>query len=572
MRSRYKVLFSFLVLIYFVSYPYAQVENTDEIKNMEKLINTLVKERRNWDDAARSLIEIGEPAVAPLLEVIKNISLGEWPRRKAVMVLGNIRSEKAISPLSEVFNNKNTENAIRNSALIAIGKTGSERTIDFLIKASEDENDWFRVNAISALGKFRSDRTINVVVKAMNDDFNYVRISVLNVLSENNIKKYTGLFIETLKDPDWMVRQKASEILLKCGKTVIDPLVKLLDENNYITRWETVRIFGKIKSENTVESLIKMLDDRKWMVRNEAAVALSRIKSEKTEDLLIKALGNKSVYVREEAAWILGEFGSHKAVELLNNILINSKSKVRKTIIQALGKIKNSNINRNSDVSGNYGEWMNKPQSEWPQITMINNIEYSNKSYPVAGCSFLLDTGKDIIAATAKHILTYFKSDKMKFVSFENSLKNWKMFPKNNKNDVVIIEKLINEEKKESIKRIPPDKDWILFTIKRRSENIQPLRLRTDPVKPGEKIYIIGWKYNDNNCSQRIFEGNFVKYLGGTVITSTKVLADNKIPGLSGSPVIDSKGYVIGLMSQKYGKMERLSSIEYPKRILKSLK
>ena len=65
-----------------------------------------------------------------------------------------------------------------------------------------------------------------------------------------------------------------------------------------------------------------------------------------------------------------------------------------------------------------------------------------------------------------------------------------------------------------------------------------------------------------------LFEGNYEKSLDGTEIISTKSLSDNKIPGLSGAPVIDSKEYLVGIMSIKYGKMERLSSIEYPQKIL----
>ena len=79
--------------------------------------------------------------------------------------------------------------------------------------------------------------------------------------------------------------------------------------------------------------------------------------------------------------------------------------------------------------SQNKENWIDKPQNEWPQISMINIIEYQDKNFPVAGCGFLLDTGKDTIAITAKHILTYFKSEQMKSVSFQNSLKTWKMFP-----------------------------------------------------------------------------------------------------------------------------------------------
>jgi len=98
-----------------------------------------------------------------------------------------------------------------------------------------------------------------------------------------------------------------------------------------------------------------------------------------------------------------------------------------------------------------YGLWMKQPQSEWPQISMINQIEYTDRSFPVAGCGFLLDTGEEIIAATAKHILIFFKSDSMNAVAFNQTLKAWKMLPKNNPDDFVILDSLINENPKESL-------------------------------------------------------------------------------------------------------------------------
>jgi len=215
-----------------------------------------------------------------------------------------------------------------------------------------------------------------------------------------------------------------------------------------------------------------------------------------------------------------------------------------------------------------YGRWMEKPQSEWPQITMINQIEYTDKNHPVAGCGFLLDTGDEILAATAKHILIYFKSDSMKTVFFNNALKLWKMFPKNNPDDVVVVDKLINENPEEPLEQIPPESDWLLFTIKERSQNIQPLKFRFGPMQEGETVYIIGWRYTDKDCPQVVYEGNFVRSEEGSFLITTKELADNTMPGLSGSPVIDSKGYLLGLMSQKAGKMERPSSIDYPKMLI----
>jgi hypothetical protein len=213
-------------------------------------------------------------------------------------------------------------------------------------------------------------------------------------------------------------------------------------------------------------------------------------------------------------------------------------------------------------------QWIEKPQNEWPQITMINQIEYTDRNHPVAGCGFLLDTGDEILAATAKHILVYFKSETMESVSFNKTLKLWKMFPKNNPDDVVVIDKMINENPEEPLEHIPSERDWLLFTIKQRSPNIQPLKFRSGPIKKGETVYIIGWRYTDKDCPQVVYEGNFVRPEKGSLLITTKELSDNTMPGLSGSPVIDSKGYLIGLMSQKAGKMERLSSLDYPRMLI----
>ncbi len=219
-------------------------------------------------------------------------------------------------------------------------------------------------------------------------------------------------------------------------------------------------------------------------------------------------------------------------------------------------------------LRGNNRSWVQRPRNAWPQITMVNHIEYTDSVHPEAGCGFLLDTGFDTVAVTAKHILTYFNSDNMESIAFGSLLAEWKMTPKNNPADQIIIDKLINENPLESIDDIPPALDWLLFTIGKNSPNIQPLQFRPTPLEAGEKVFIIGWRYCDRHCSQRIYEGKVVSYQPGTVKISTKLLSRNKIPGLSGSPVIDSKGYLIGIMSRKHGELELLSSIEYPRKVL----
>jgi hypothetical protein len=221
---------------------------------------------------------------------------------------------------------------------------------------------------------------------------------------------------------------------------------------------------------------------------------------------------------------------------------------------------------RPADPDG-YGAWMEKDPGDWPRITMINQIEYTDAQHPTAACGFLLDAGDEILAATAKHVLIYFKSKDMDSVSFGDSLVSWRMFPKDRPEDRVLIDRLINEDPQEPLTRIPSPRDWLLFTIRERSEAIQPLRLRSTPLQAGEKVFVIGWRYPDEG-RQHVHEGQFVRIDEGAVLVSIDALADNTIPGLSGSPVIDGAGYVIGLMSTKFGKLQRLAPADYPRTLI----
>lgn len=215
-------------------------------------------------------------------------------------------------------------------------------------------------------------------------------------------------------------------------------------------------------------------------------------------------------------------------------------------------------------------DWIEKPQDQWPQIAMVNEIEYVDQYFPVAGCAFLLDTGSDTVAATAKHVLIYFKSDSMTAISFEDDLVRWIIHPKDNTGDSVVAGRLINEDPDERIAYGPSGDDWLLFEIEKRSPGIEPLRFREEPLQEGEEVFIVGWRYTDLDRPQVIYQGNVVSWGDGEVIISTETLADNTIPGLSGAPVIDSAGRLIGLMSQKAGKNERLAGIEYARKVLQA--
>lgn len=217
--------------------------------------------------------------------------------------------------------------------------------------------------------------------------------------------------------------------------------------------------------------------------------------------------------------------------------------------------------------AGDYGSWIERPHADWPYIAMINEIRYTDVDHPSAACGFLLDTGDAIVAVTAKHVLRYFKSDAMDSVSFRGTLSSWRMFPKNAPSHVTVLGELINEDESEPLERIDSAEDWLLLTVRKRAEGVQPLRFRQTPMEKGETVYVVGWRYPDTG-PQRILEGKYVRSERSSLLISVPELTGNTIPGLSGSPVIDAHGYLIGLMSTKAGELQRLSGIEYPLSVL----
>ena len=62
--------------------------------------------------------------------------------------------------------------------------------------------------------------------------------------------------------------------------------------------------------------------------------------------------------------------------------------------------------------------WVDLPKEQWPVIALTNHVQYKNgdrylaPSFTYAGTGFLIDTGKDTLAATAKHVLWIAKNKK----------------------------------------------------------------------------------------------------------------------------------------------------------------
>ena len=205
--------------------------------------------------------------------------------------------------------------------------------------------------------------------------------------------------------------------------------------------------------------------------------------------------------------------------------------------------------------------WVNLPKEQWPRMALTNHVQFKNgdryidPSFTYAATGFLIDTGNDTLAATAKHVLWVAKNKKSRAVQINSELQQWTMTPKGNDADMVVIDSLLNEDSTEILEGGASsilERDMIVFSVKQVSKNVFPLKPRYRAVIPGEKLYILSCDYANPTC--KIYEGTVFKKLGMEILIDRKM--KEHLGGSSGSAVIDSNGYLVGVISSatSYGK------------------
>lgn len=219
--------------------------------------------------------------------------------------------------------------------------------------------------------------------------------------------------------------------------------------------------------------------------------------------------------------------------------------------------------------------WMERPMSEWPTFALTNKISFTDTTFTDLANSFLVDTGVDTIGVSCKHIFMVFQNRiGLKTIDLGTEFKYWNLYPKNNNDKILSIDKLINANKNEQIAQYNTlkDRDWIIFNIDRNEELIYPLKIRYSPIKKNEIVYAIGWgkTQKDNTLPQKT-KLQCVDNLGNYYYVKN-LSPDISQIGTSGSPIIDKNGYLVGIVSGAEGKLGVIGSVHYLKKMFDTYK
>lgn len=188
---------------------------------------------------------------------------------------------------------------------------------------------------------------------------------------------------------------------------------------------------------------------------------------------------------------------------------------------------------------------------KFPAITLVNDIRFTETKYdqPRFSCAFLLQYQNDTFAVTAKHLLQVIKPASLTTLSLDNTVTSWTMYPPDQKEKIVTTYRLINENAAESLNdKANYDNDFLVFSLKENRSNVKPLQPRTTPLDTGEKLYVIGWTRKMEDGPQRVYEFEYYKTIGHRILLKELVVPE-QFGGLSGAPVVDEQGLVVGIVS-----------------------
>lgn len=162
------------------------------------------------DTPRRILIEIGEPAVEPLITCLTHNRI--QVRQDAAYCLGLIGDKRAVIPLTTLLKNPSTA----SSAIEALGRLGDPQVLDAIILVVKDQKQDrnTRQSAVIALGNLGDTRAAPVIIDQLNDNWSNMRYSAAEALGRLRDPRANAMLqAVALKDDNPGVARAASEAL-----------------------------------------------------------------------------------------------------------------------------------------------------------------------------------------------------------------------------------------------------------------------------------------------------------------------------------------------------------------------
>ncbi|MFQ5560334.1 MAG: HEAT repeat domain-containing protein [Nitrospinota bacterium] len=296
-------------------------------------------------DVVRHSVELlgiigGPEALDHLLSVFKKSDL--QLKRKIVKLFLKNKELGAIDMLSELLETEKDPELLKLilDFFINVLERGADKKTVSAIQAHLTSNDLLiRQKAVDALGKAATAAIIPDVLSLLKGTDVNIRRSVVDILNMIKDPKAGEVLIHCIQDKDWWVREIATEALLKLSEqddTIQKNLLPLLSAKDENTRRIVAEYFNQIVYIPAYQPLLKLLDDEDWWVREKAVSALGKMNNPEAIPFILEHIADTDI--RAAIPEALGHIRSEKAVKALLSLLEQDDKVIRLAALKAVGK------------------------------------------------------------------------------------------------------------------------------------------------------------------------------------------------------------------------------------------
>jgi HEAT repeat protein len=277
---------------------------------------------RSWD----KLVELGAPAVAPLLDCLKD---EDYSRRQgAAQALGQLGDKRAVKPLIACLQDENVD--VKKNAATALGQLGDKSAVEPLIKAFTNEDKETKLAAAEALGSLADPAAVAPLAASLTDQDAEIRRTCAQALDKLHYQPP-----QVADNVTYLIALQAWDKVAKLGAPAFDPLSACLSDQSPDIRQGAVEALGDLGDKRAIGPLNEALPD--WDLNASLVSALERLGWK-------PATESQQVYAwigKKDSAHLKQEWEKTREV-LLNDVGSGDRRKVQDAVFtfMALGNPK----------------------------------------------------------------------------------------------------------------------------------------------------------------------------------------------------------------------------------------
>jgi len=217
---------------------------------------------QSWD----KLIELGAPAVPPLLGCLKDEDTSR--RQGAALALGELGDKRAVDPLIACLQDDSVD--VKKNAAKSLGQLGDKRAVGPLITTFKNEDNETRQAAAEALGLLGDSAAVTPLVEALKEDDAGLRQVCAQALDKLHYQP------EKVEDNiTYLIALQAWDKVAKMGAPAFEPLSACLSDQNMDIKQGAIEALGNLGDKRAVPPLSEALPD--WNLNGALVSALEKL-------------------------------------------------------------------------------------------------------------------------------------------------------------------------------------------------------------------------------------------------------------------------------------------------------